>query len=84
MVKIVLEVLMAGGKNEGSPLKLPEKNERLASDDFPRKTLDLGGEGGKLLGAAKCSQYEMRNENLSSNWRRREDFFALNTLSYYR
>ncbi len=33
-----------------------------------RKTLDLGGEGGKLLGATKCAQCEMRNEKLSSNW----------------
>ena len=69
MVKIVLEVLMAGGKNEGSPLKLPEKNERLASDDFPRKTLDLGGEGGEIIGGSQMFTIEMRNENLSSNWR---------------
>jgi hypothetical protein len=69
VVKIVLEVLMAGGKNEGSPLKLPEKNERLASDDFPRKTLDLGGEGGEIIGGSQMFTIEMRNENLSSNWR---------------
>jgi len=34
---------------------------------YYRKTLDLGGGGGKLSGATKCAQCEMRNENLSSN-----------------
>ncbi len=48
------------------------------------KTLDLGGEGGKLSGATKCAQRKMRNENLSSNWQRREDLSAPNTRSYYR
>ncbi len=41
----------------------------------PRKTLDLGGEGGKLSGATKmCS---LRTEKLSPNWHSRKNCWCL-------
>ncbi len=43
--------------------------------DNRRKTLDLGGKGGKLSGATKmCS---LRTEKLSCNWRNRKNRWCL-------